>query len=222
MRRRFIALVLSFLFVSGASTGVGYAQTDSVPPNPPSLSAATIEERDLDVVLVQGASEWSAGLGFGIGVGRRLSGDNSVYGFQTLSWGRVLTPPSGPEMVRGRFEWAVEVIPIFGQFQPQRTWGVGIAPLVWRWNFERQGPMAPFAEVGGGGLWTGSALPEGTVSGNFTAHVTLGVRRLLGARRGYVLAYRYDHISNGNRADRNPGINAHVAYFAWTFLRPAK
>lgn len=215
MHRGLVAL-LSICFTCSVLTGVSEAQSEAAPSaSPPNAPAA--EERDLDVVLVSGASEWSVGMGIGLGVGHP-----STYAFQSLSWGRVLTGPAGPDSVRGRFEWAVEVVPIFGQFDPDRSWGVGIAPLVWRWNFERAGTVAPFAEVGGGGLWTSEPLPAGTVSGNFTVHVTLGVRRLTSVRRGLLLAYRYDHISNGNRADRNPGVNAHVAYFAWTFLRPAK
>jgi len=219
MHRGLVGLLSILFVVSGTLTGISEAQSESSPPaSPPTHTPApAAEERDLDMVLVSGASEWSAGMGIGLGVGHP-----STYAFQSLSWGRVLTGPAGPDLVRGRFEWAVEIVPIFGQFDPERSWGVGIAPLIWRWNFERQGPVAPFAEVGGGGLWTSAPLPAGTVSGNFTVHVTLGVRKLTSARRGLVMAYRYDHISNGNRADRNPGVNAHVAYLAWTFLRPAK
>jgi hypothetical protein len=215
--RRGLVLIFSVLFViSSALNGVSEAQSESSPAS----TSAPAALPELDLVLVEGATEWSAGIGFGLGVGRRLTNDNSKYTYQALSWGRVLTGPVGPNYVRGRFEWALEVVPIFGQFDPDRTWGVGISPLVWRWNFDRRGSVAPFAEVGGGGLWTNNPLPADTVSGNFTAHVTFGMRKLTSARRGIVLAYRYDHISNGNRADTNPGVNAHVVYFGWTMVRP--
>lgn len=229
MRRGLVALVLVVGVVSSPLASVGAAQSEVSPPSPastatpaPAPSATDAEALDMDAVLVEGASEWSAGFGLGLGVGRARASHNSKYSFQSLSWGRVLTGPAGPTVLRGRFEWAVEVVPIFGQFSPDRAWGVGISPLVWRWNLERTGPVAPFAEVGGGGLWTNKPVPPDTERGNFVAHVTLGFRKLTSAQRGIMLAYRYDHISNGNRGTRNPGVNAHVIYFGWTRLRPAR
>lgn len=174
--------------------------------------------RDLGSVLQSGATEWMVGGGVGMGVGRRVDAENSSYVFQSFSWGRVLTRPAGWGFLRGRFEWAFEVTPLFAQYAPGATRGLGVSPLVWRWSFDRRGPVAGFVEVAGGGLWTNHALPAGTVAGNFTAHGGAGLRILTGRRRGVVLAYRLDHISNGNRADRNPGINAHVVYVGWNVI----
>jgi hypothetical protein len=215
MRRGLVALVVVVSVVSSSLAGVCAAQGDESP-------APSAETLDMDAVLVEGVSEWSAGIGLGVGIGRSRASNNSKYTFQTLSWGRVLTGPAGPPVLRGRFEWAVEVMPIFGQFSPDRAWGVGISPLVWRWNLERPGRLAPFAQVGGGGLWTNTPVPAGTERGNFMAHAMLGFRRLTSAQRAIIVAYRYDHISNGNRGTRNPGVNAHVIYFGWTMFRPAR
>jgi hypothetical protein len=213
------------VFVIGSVIGVSEARAQapaSTDAKAPAASAEPPARPDIGDVLVEGTSEWMIGGAAGFGVGRRNPADNSSYALQTLSWGRVLTGPVGPALIRGRFEWAVEVVPIFGQYDPDRAYGVGITPLVWRWNLDKRGPIVGFGEVGGGGLWTNTPVPDGTSSGNFTAHVAAGVRILTRPDSGAVIAYRFHHISNGNRVDRNPGINAHMVYFGWTFLRPAR
>lgn len=223
MRRGLLAALSAFVLLSSPLASVGAAQTGaSAPESASSPSPAAPPPPDFERVLVAGATEWSAGVAAGIGAGRRLASESSGYAFQALSWGRVLTGPVGPAFLRGRFEWAIEVMPLFGQFQPGRAVGVGVTPLVWRWNLERHGSMAPFAEVAAGGLWTDEPVPADTVESNFTAHVGLGMRLLTGDHRAVVLAYRFHHISNGNRADRNPGVNAHLVYVGWTTFRAPK
>jgi lipid A 3-O-deacylase PagL len=214
MRRAVVALLSLFFVISSGSIDVCDAQMDASSPSSGSMAAAS-PPPDIENALVEGATEWSLGGAAGID----FPGDNSRFAFQSLSWARVLTSPAGPDFVRGRFEWGVEVIPLFGQFYPGRAVGIGISPLLWRWNLERRGPIAGFGEVGGGGLWTSAPIPEGTVDANFTAHVSVGMRMLTNPHRGVVVAYRFEHISNGNRADRNPGVNAHVIYFGLTTFR---
>lgn len=216
MRSR-IVLIARLIVVCLLLTGRAVAQTSSAP-----APAAIVASSDVSEVLVNGATEWMIGGASGVGVGRRLDRDNSTYVFHAMSWGRILTAPVGPAFIRGRFEWALEVVPIFAQYRPGRAYGAGISPLVWRWNLDQHGPIAGFGEVAGGGLWSNTSLPEGTAPGNFTAHVGVGLRFLMRADRGVVLTYRLHHISNGNRVDRNPGVNAHVVYFGWTLLRPPR
>jgi hypothetical protein len=172
--------------------------------------------------IAEGASEWmvSAGTGWSIPILKSASGHH--YVFPSISWGRVLTGPRGPGLLRGRFAWGVEVLPFFAQYHPVRSHGFGFSPLLWRWSFEPRGQLAPFVELGGGGLWTGVDLPGETTRANYTAHVTLAVRLLQGRARGAVVGYRFDHISNGNRVDPNPGVNAHVMVIGWTMLRPRR
>jgi hypothetical protein len=100
------------------------------------------------------------------------------------------------------------------------TIGFGVSPLVWRWNFQPRGKLAPFAELAGGALWTRDPVPENTTTANFTAHVGYGVRYFVWPQTAIVVGYRFHHISNGNRLDENPGINAHVLQFGVSFARP--
>jgi hypothetical protein len=164
------------------------------------------------------ASEWTLSAGTGWGVPVFGYGSDNGFLFQSLSWGRVLTPPLGRGLLRGRFTWAIEVLPIFFQHNPERAYGFGFSPLVWRWSFEPR-RYAPFVELGGGGLWTTEDVPAETTRANYTAHVMAGIRLRNHNGRGALFGYRFTHISNGNRVDPNPGINAHVIVVGWTMAR---
>jgi hypothetical protein len=178
----------------------------------PAASAAQPREP----VPVRGATEWSAAANVAHGVAILQSGGGQQYAMPTLSWGRVLTDLRGPRWMRGRFEWLVELAPYFTEWGEGDTQGAGIVPLGWRWNFDSAGRLAPFAEVGGGALWTTAPIPAGTSSTNFTTYAGAGVRILNAAGRGLIAGYRLHHISNGNRVTENPGVNAHMLVVGWT------
>lgn len=182
-------------------------------------AAGGAQPADEGTAVTAGSSEVTVGGGAAWGVTVFHSASGHDFAFQTVTWGRVLTAPRGPAALRGRFQWAIEIVPLFGQYAPNEVYGMGVAPIVWRWNFERPGRLMPFVELAGGGLWTSDPVPERTTNGNFTAHIGAGARWLFGPRQGLVVAYRFHHISNGNRVERNPGVNTHQAYAGWTWLR---
>jgi hypothetical protein len=168
------------------------------------------------------AGEWMVAVGPAVGVQLFHSVGGHRYLLQTVSWGRVLTEATGPGPLRGRFAWAVEGVPVFGQFEPTNAYGIGLSPIVWRWNFEPRDRVAPFAELAGGLLWTNQSVPDGTTTVNFTAHLGGGVRYFIRPGRAVVLGYRFHHISNGNRLQRNPGVNAHAIMIGVSFVRPGR
>lgn len=169
--------------------------------------------------LVRGATEWSASASAARGIAFLQADGGERYLSTQLAWGRVLTDLRGPSWLRGRFEWSVEVVPVFSEWSAGKARGVGLSPLAWRWNFVPRGRLAPFAEVGGGALWTSAPIPLTTTGSNFTAHAGVGVRVLGHEGHGLVLGYRLHHISNGNRLIRNPGVNAHMFTVGWTRMR---
>jgi len=156
------------------------------------------------------SSELVVGAGAAWSVKLFQSAGNRRYAVQTVSWGRELTRAVGPGLLRGRFAWAAEVTPIFVQTSPAGVYGFGIAPVVWRWNFEPRPRWSAFGELSMGGLWTSDPIPEETTRANFTAHWGGGVRVFESAGRSLVLGYRFQHISNGNNLGSNPGVNSHV------------
>jgi hypothetical protein len=159
-------------------------------------------------IVVGAGAAWSVKL-FGSAANRR-------YAVQTVSWGRELTRAYFPGLLRGRFTWAVEATPIFAQTAPAGMYGFGIAPVVWRWNFEPRPRWSAFGELSMGGLWTSDPIPEDTSRANFTAHWGGGVRLFGSAGRSLVLGYRFQHISNGNNLGANPGVNSHVLLAGWS------
>src|SRR5262245_24050685 len=79
-------------------------------------------------------SEWMIGGGAAWGIRLFQSKGDRWYAVQTVSWGRELTTDMGPSFVRGRFAWAIEATPIFAQTHPTHVYGIGVAPVLWRWN----------------------------------------------------------------------------------------
>jgi hypothetical protein len=162
------------------------------------------------------ASEWMIAIGAAQSVDLFQSTAGRSYAVQTVGWGRELTRPWGPGILRGRFAWAVEVMPWFAQFSPSSIYGFGVAPVVWRWNFTPRPRYAVFGELSMGGLWTTDPIPEGTGSANFTAHWGGGVRLWPRDANALVIAYRFQHFSNGNQLGSNPGVNSHVVLIGWS------
>jgi lipid A 3-O-deacylase len=124
-----------------------------------------------------------------------------------LRYGWILTGPHLPGLLRGRFEYAADAVPVFFVFQPANTaYGVGFDPLGLKWNFERHGRFSPYLELCGGTLFTNHSVPAGTNNVNFTDQAALGTH-ILGAKYNWSLELRYMHISNAGLAAPNPGIN---------------
>jgi lipid A 3-O-deacylase len=145
---------------------------------------------------------WTGG-GHSVSGGR---GDTSAFN-AGLRFGWVLTGPHLPSFLRGRFEYAVDAVPVFFVFQPANTaFGAGFDPITLKWNFERHGRLSPYLELCGGTLFTDHDVPYGTNSVNFTDQAALGVH-ILGARHNVSLELRYMHISNAGLATPNPGVN---------------
>jgi hypothetical protein len=162
------------------------------------------------------SSEWMIAAGAAKSVRLFQSSGNRSYAMQTVSWGRTLTGDLGPGALRGRFAWAAEVMPLFVQMTPERAYGAGVSPIVWRWNFAPRPRWSAFAELAMGGLFTSAAIPAGTNRANFTAHWGGGVRVGAARRRNLVLGYRFQHFSNGNQSRANPGVNSHVLLAGWS------
>lgn len=185
----------------------------------PASGQVSSDTRPSSAALRATAQEWTVAGGAAWGVEVFHSEPNHDFAFNAVTWGRVFTAPRGPGVLRGRFQWAMEIVPVFGQYEPRKVYGVGLTPIVWRWNFEGRGRVLPYVELGGGALWTTDPVPERTTTSNFTAHLAIGTRILTSARQGLMVAYRFHHISNGNRLERNPGVNSHQLYAGWTWIR---
>ena len=124
-----------------------------------------------------------------------------------IRYGWVLTDPHLPGFLRGRFEYAVDVVPVFLVFQPANTaYGAGFNPLGLKWNFESHGRFSPYLELGGGVLFTNHDVPTYANNVNFTPSAALGTH-ILGENYNWSIEVRYLHISDAGLTNPNPGIN---------------
>ncbi|HET9405880.1 MAG TPA: acyloxyacyl hydrolase [Candidatus Sulfotelmatobacter sp.] len=145
---------------------------------------------------------WTAG-GHSVAGG---TSDTTVFN-AGLRYGWVLTGPHLPSLLRGRFEYAVDAVPVLLVFQRLNTaYGVGFNPLVMKWNFERRGRVSPFIELGGGVLLTDHNVPTFTNNVNFTPSAALGTH-ILSAKYNWSVEVRYLHVSNAGLGHFNPGLN---------------
>jgi len=155
--------------------------------------------------IEQGATEvqeWTS-------AGHSVSGGRGNTGIWNagLRYGWVLTEPHGPEFLAGRFEYAVDAVPVYLIFQPSSTvYGVCLNPLNLKWNFATRGHVRPYLELSGGTLFTTQKVPRATSKINFTPSAAFGTH-FLGEKYAWAIEARYLHISNAGLGDFNPGIN---------------
>ena len=120
---------------------------------------------------------WTGG-GHSVAGGR---GDTGVFN-AGLRYGWILSGLHLPSFLRGRFEYAVDAVPVFLAFQPANTaYGAGFDPLGLKWNFERRGRFSPYLELTGGVLFTNQNVPAYTNTVNFMDQAALGTH-ILGAK----------------------------------------
>lgn len=156
-----------------------------------------------------GLGEGSHELEVWTGGGHGLNGSTSATGVWNVGgrYGWILTGPVGPGFLRGRFEYAVDVVPVFCVFQRTgATYGGGVNPFALKWIFVPRHNVAPYLDLGGGTLFTLERTPPETSRVNFTTSGALGVHFL---RRKYTwsVELRFMHISNAGLTVPNPGIN---------------
>lgn len=122
-------------------------------------------------------------------------------------YGWILTAPHGPSFLRGEFEYAVDVVPLFVVVQRKSdAYGFGLNPFALKWNFTKPRKVVPYFELGGGTLFTNVNTPPGTSRINFTTSGALGLH-FLQSKYNWSAELRFMHISNAGLGDLNPGIN---------------
>jgi lipid A 3-O-deacylase len=177
-------LVVSF-FIGGSPV---FAQSDSVP------APAHV-----------GASEWEAWTGGGVGLGHSYP-----VGFYSIGgrFGLVLTKQHGPGFLRGNFEYAAELMPVFLVFDKGTRYGAVISPVNFKWNFTKSRKIVPFGEAEGGLVLTTRDIPPGNTSTiNFQTGLAGGVQIFRRPTRSISTSVHFLHISNASIGLHNPSYN---------------
>jgi hypothetical protein len=143
---------------------------------------------------------------------------NSVW-YVGLRYGWILTDAHGPGFLRGRFEYAVDALPVVIVFQPGGpAYGFGIDPWIMKWNFETHRRISPYIEIGGGGLITTRQIPVGASRLNFTPTGAIGVNLMRG-KYHWSIDFRYFHISDAQITEFNPGLDTFGIRVGWGIFK---
>jgi hypothetical protein len=159
-------------------------------------SEGTIETGDTELRV------WAAG-------GHALNGRTSSDALWSagVRYGWVLTKPFMPRPFRGRFEYAVDGLPVYRLYQHGGpVWGVSVQPVNLVWNFDVRGRVVPYVQLSGGVLWTEHAVPLGTSPINFTTANGFGLH-FMRDKFDANAEILYMHISSAGLKEPNPGIN---------------
>jgi lipid A 3-O-deacylase len=154
----------------------------SLPTAMPTLAQSTVPAGPAAPAALLTQLPWEFGpiVQGGIGVGDR----SSFHFFSAgLHAGKVLTPPLLPGLLRGQFEYAAEIFPLWQAYTPAphlqtvtyvvdgqtntaevpvgggTYTGVSVTPIILRWNLTPRGKFAPWAQGAGGLIWTNHKFP---------------------------------------------------------------
>jgi Lipid A 3-O-deacylase (PagL) len=141
------------------------------------------------------AAEWRLAGGYGRTI--RLGPTNSDVGYAALL-------PQGAWALSPRLQYVVEGH-VSRWFGPD-AWTAGLVPVGARLVLgDPTAARAPYVSIGAGFAWTGlEDLEEIDRRFNYVLQGSVGVR----FEKGWIAEARFLHLSNGNTAGRNLGINA--------------
>lgn len=236
--RRFVLILLLFAACTAASaqdksgsvtdppdSGENAVRTATMASIPDSTADSTpvpvaAENSDGDYVhetLKRG--RWQLGVvgGGGDGLGKS---DNTQYMYAGGRVGIVLTGEHLPGWLRGDFEWAGDVLPIFTVFPPNSAvYGGSIRPVIWQWNFTSRKKVAPYFAAQGGIIFTRQNVPPGDTSQvNFSSGAAFGANVFTKRNRALLLEMSILHISNASLGNHNPGYNGSIFFtvgYSW-------
>ena len=190
------------------------AQSDAQSAPPSAATSKVLAKGGLNSVsddYVHSSLKFKAiNLGFlgggGTGLGKS---DNTQFAYMGGRAGIVLTNEHLPGLLRGNFEWDVDVLPLYAVLPPNSgVYGGSIRPLIWKWNFTHGRKIAPYFAAEGGIVFTRSNVPPGDTSQiNFTPGAAFGANFFLKNRRSFFLEGNLGHLSSASLGDHNPGYN---------------
>lgn len=184
-------------------------------------TAAAAQDRPTDS-FVRGTWEIGPVLGGGTGLGKS---SDTQFLFAGGRAGRVLTGNHLPGFLRGNFEWAVDVLPVYSVFKPNgAVYGGSFKPVIWQWNFTSGRSFAPYAAAAGGIVFTTSNIPPGNTSQvNFTPQFVVGTHAFVRRTRAMFLEGSLAHLSSASLGVHNPGYNVSLLFtVGYVWVKPRK
>ncbi len=215
----------------------------------PDGAAANAADNANPVAQVRNERGWEYGpfVNWGTGVGNRSDYKFLWGGFEL---GKVMTPVLHAGFMTGQFELAGNIMPLWQAYTPAphtaeitclspsgqayscpypygggTFYGVGLTPVIFRWNFlTRSKRIQPWFQAAGGLIYTTHKFPPdylsdpnsippidgGTSVWNFSPQGGGGVHIFLRPKRSIDINVNGVHISSASLGDRNPGVNGSV------------
>jgi lipid A 3-O-deacylase len=152
---------------------------------------------------------WELGVLAGGGTGLGKS-DNTQFFYAGGRGGYILTGEHLPGILRGNFEWAVDVLPLYPVLTPDggAIYGASIKPAIWQWNFASFKKFAPYVAAAGGVVFSKSNVPPGDTSKvNFTPQFVVGSHYFFEKHRALFFEGSLGHLSSASLGPHNPGYN---------------
>jgi hypothetical protein len=105
-------------------------------------------------------------------------------------------------------------------FRRETAYGAGITPIGLQLDFANGSKVHPFVHVNGGLLYFNKEVPiEDSGHFAFVGEAGGGVRIFTSERRAVNIGVRFHHISNGDTAGSNRGLNQFVIYAGFSVFR---
>lgn len=203
---KFLAAVISTMALAAA-----VAAQDSTPPPTPAPAVPLTQS------LKDGAIELGAFAGGGTGLGHS---DGTQFFYLGGRVGFILTRDHLPGWLRGNFEWAVDVMPVYTVLPSSGAiYGGSFKPVIWQWNFTRGKKIAPYVAAHGGIVFSTSNVPPGDTSYvNFTSQFVSGAHIFLKPRQALFMETAIGHLSSASLGVHNPGYNISMLFtvgYSW-------
>lgn len=184
----------------------------AVAPAPAPASATSVDQVPADNGdwVHQSLGQHAIQLGLLAGAGTALGHSGGTqFGYAGGRGGIILSPEFLPGFLRGNFEWAADVLPMYVVFPPSSAvWGGSIRPVIWQWNFTSAHKFAPYVAAVGGIVFTRENVPPGNTSQvNFTPGIAFGSNIFVKPHRALFVEGSIAHLSSASLGDRNPGYN---------------
>jgi hypothetical protein len=105
-------------------------------------------------------------------------------------------------------------------FQRETAYGAGLTPIGFQLDFANGSKVHPFAHINGGFLYFNKSMPiEDSGQFQFVGEAGGGVRIFTSERRAVNIGVKFHHISNGDRAGSNRGLNQFVIYAGFSVFK---
>jgi len=105
-------------------------------------------------------------------------------------------------------------------FERETAYGAGLTPIGFQLDFANGSKVHPFAHINGGFLYFNKSMPiEDSGQFQFVGEAGGGVRIFTSERRAVNIGVKFHHISNGDRAGSNRGLNQFVIYAGFSVFK---